>query len=238
MKARLINTKFWSDTFISELNPLDRYLFLYFLTNEHTNIAGIYELPLKTISFETGLEIDMLKKMLKRLTSKIMYIDGCVAMKNWEKHQSSSEDVKTGIKRELSNIPQKIREKVEKWDDGGSVGGGSRDGAGDLTKPNLTQPNEDEASSSEINDLIKLFEEINPSCKRMYGNKTQRKACSDLINNYTYEKVVKVIEKTLPAIRGLKFFPTITTPLQLNEKWSALENAIVRHQSEQKPKYI
>jgi len=62
-KQRYINTKFWSDTFISELNPLDRYLFLYFLTNEHTNIAGVYELPLKTIAFETGIELDMLKKM-------------------------------------------------------------------------------------------------------------------------------------------------------------------------------
>lgn len=63
-KNRFINTKFWSDNFIIELNPLDRYLFLYFLTNEHTNIAGIYELPLRTISFETGIEKDMLEKMI------------------------------------------------------------------------------------------------------------------------------------------------------------------------------
>lgn len=113
-KQRYINTKFWSDNFVSELNPLDRYLFLYFLTNEHTNIAGIYELPLKTISFETGIELDMLKKMLKRLTSKVIYVDGWVCIKNFQKHQSTtSEKVQRGIEIEMSKIPSKIKEKIE-----------------------------------------------------------------------------------------------------------------------------
>jgi len=35
-----------------------------------------------------------------------------------------------------------------------------------------------EDKSSEIVELIKSFEEINPACKRMYGNTTQRKACT------------------------------------------------------------
>jgi hypothetical protein len=113
-KQRYVNTKFWSDTFISELNPLDRYLFLYFLTNEHTNIAGVYELPLKTISFETGIELDMLKKMLKRLIGKVVYVDGWVCIKNFQKHQSTeSEKVKRGIEIEMSKIPDNIRKKID-----------------------------------------------------------------------------------------------------------------------------
>jgi len=60
----------------------------------------------------------------------------------------------------------------------------------------------------------------------------------DLIENYTFERVKNVIEKTIPKIRDLKYFPSITTPLQLFEKWSALENAIVRSQKDNKPKYI
>lgn len=236
-KQRYVNTKFWSDNFISELNPLDRYLFLYFLTNEHTNIAGVYELPLKTVSFETGLELDMLKKMLKRLTGKIAYIDGWVCIKNFQKHQSAeSLTVKRGIEIEMSKIPDNIRKKIE-------YGYPMDTPSGDIIYSNSnvdinSNTNTDTHSVSQINEIIKLFEKINPACKKMYGNKTQRKACSDLIETHTYEKVVSVIEKTLPAIRGLKFFPTITTPLQLNDKWSALENAIVRHKDEQKPKYI
>lgn len=233
MKARLINTKFWSDTFISELNPLDRYLFLYFLTNEHTNIAGVYELPLKTISFETGMEIDMLKKMLKRLTSRIMYIDGWVCIKNFQKNQSQSEDVKTGINREMSNIPESVRLKLEKGFDLETVGGVSLDGVGDLTKPNLTKPNlKAEHSSADIVLLLDLFSVMNPAVKRMYGNITQRKACRSLIDTYGIDRLTKIISETLPKTNGLQFFPTITTPLQLQDKFIQLESSIRKYQSE------
>lgn len=108
----MISTRFWSDNFIVELNPLDRYLFLYFLTNEHTNICGIYELPLKRMSDETGLEKDMLLKMLKRLKGKIYYIDGWVYIKNFAKHQSDSDKIKTGIKNGRQLVPKKILDYI------------------------------------------------------------------------------------------------------------------------------
>ena len=73
-KQRYIDTRFWHDNFIREnLNPLDRYLFLYFLTNDKTSICGIYELPMSMMASETGLEREMLTKMLKRLKGKIDY---------------------------------------------------------------------------------------------------------------------------------------------------------------------
>ena len=111
-KYRSITTRFWTDNFISELNPLDRYLFLYFLTNEHTNIIGIYEVPLRVISFETGIEIDMLKKMLDRLDGKIFYVDGWVFIKNFVKYQSENPSVKKGQEVALNEVPQKILNKI------------------------------------------------------------------------------------------------------------------------------
>ena len=112
-KARLIHTKFWSDSWIVELNPLERYLYLYFLTNEHTNISGIYELPLRVIAFESGIDEDMLNKMLKRFDGKIHYIKEWVCIKNFIKHQSSSSDrVKIGIKDALKQIPVDIVDKL------------------------------------------------------------------------------------------------------------------------------
>lgn len=76
-------------------------------------------------------------------------------------------------------------------------------------------------------DIIKAFEEVNPACKTYYANKTQRSACDFLIEQYTLEKVLGVIG-ILNQIKGRDYFPTITTPLQLKEKWSALEVAIRR----------
>ena len=74
---------------------------------------------------------------------------------------------------------------------------------------------------------------MNPSCSKYYGNKTQRKACENLIELYGFNRVKKVIEVTLPKTNTLPFFPSITTPVQLQEKWSSLESAIRKYQSKQ-----
>src|SRR3990167_111504 len=112
-KQRFINTKFWSDNYIVNLNPLERYLFLYFLTNEHTNISGIYELPLKRMATETGIDIDMLPKMLKRMVGKIYYVDGWVCIVNFEKHQRSrgSPKIEKGIELAKKEVPVTILDK-------------------------------------------------------------------------------------------------------------------------------
>lgn len=94
-----------------------------------------------------------------------------------------------------------------------------------------------EQSSEDIVLLLKSFESINPSIKRMYGNTTQRKACRFLIDTHSFERVTSVIEKTLPRTNGMQFFPTIATPVQLQDKWVALESAVRKYQTEkQTPK--
>lgn len=111
MKNRYINTRFWSDSWIRQkLNPLDRYLFIYFLTNEHTNICGIYEIPIEIIAFETGLdENDLNKSLLPRLKPKIIYKNNYIIVPNFIKHQNiRSPKVITGIMAEISQIPKDI----------------------------------------------------------------------------------------------------------------------------------
>lgn len=114
-KFRYINTKFWSDNFIIELDYTERYLFLYLLTNEHTNISGIYELPLRMIEFETGMKIEMIKSIIERFSkqNKVYYVDGWIFIVNFTKHQNiNSSKIRTGIKREFDNIPAEITKKL------------------------------------------------------------------------------------------------------------------------------
>lgn len=91
-----------------------------------------------------------------------------------------------------------------------------------------------EQSSALINSLIKEFESINPSSKNFYARPPQRKACVFLIETYGFDRVVGVIQKTLPKTNSMPFFPTITTPIQLQDKWATLESAIKRYQAENK----
>lgn len=146
----MINTRFWNDGFISGLEPLEKLLFIYFLTNKHTNIGGIYELPSKVIAMETGIDPSMLEKMLPRLETRIIYHDNWVILTRFPKHQNlKSADVIKGILREFDLVPKHVREVAIKggWGDGlGMVL--DHLGIAPDTKPNLTILNTTRSQSS------------------------------------------------------------------------------------------
>ena len=116
-KFRSINTRIWHDNWIREkLNPLDRYLFIYLLTNEHSNLSGLYELPLSTIAFETGLdENDLKNSLLPRLEPKVFYRNGWVFVKNFTKHhQGGGPKLEKGVEIAKSEIPSDILKEFDK----------------------------------------------------------------------------------------------------------------------------
>lgn len=111
-KNRYINTKFWSDGWVSELDPVEKLLFIYLLTNEHTKICGIYELPLKIMAFETGLDKEILIKMIDRFVGKVYFIDGWIYIKNFIKHQAVNESIQKGIQLAYQEVPKDILNKI------------------------------------------------------------------------------------------------------------------------------
>lgn len=133
----MLATRFWSDAWVRKLNALDRYLFIYLLTNEHTTISGIYELPLDLMAVETGIDKnDLEKSMLDRLEPKVHYIASYIIIPNFPKHQNlQSPDVVKGIKREFETLDYHLQEVAL------TVGWGDGLGMVSDTKPNLTKPN-------------------------------------------------------------------------------------------------
>jgi hypothetical protein len=115
-KQRYLNTRFWRDNYISELDPSEKLLFIYLLTNPDTNISGIYEIPLRIIALDTGIDKEMVIKIIKRFTAdnKIVYKSGWVAIKNFIKHQALNPKIEKGIKTELSNAPAELVKWVKK----------------------------------------------------------------------------------------------------------------------------
>lgn len=69
--TRPINTCFWRDDKILNLNSLEKLLFLYLMTNADSNLLGVYELPpLMYIAMEIGLpmsETKQVEEMLNKL---------------------------------------------------------------------------------------------------------------------------------------------------------------------------
>lgn len=76
--------------------------------------------------------------------------------------------------------------------------------------------------------IIKAFESINIACKKFYGIKVQREACRSLIEAYGFDKVIWVVENILPKTNNQSFYPVITTPLALFQKWVSLDAQLQR----------
>lgn len=113
-KNRYVNTHFWDDNYVIELDPSEKLLFLYFLTNPLTNIAGCYEINLRQVALHTGYDREMILKILVRFEKddKIIYRDGWVLLVNSLKHQSLNPNIEKGIEESLQKAPDWIKAKV------------------------------------------------------------------------------------------------------------------------------
>uniref|UniRef100_A0A6M3Y213 Uncharacterized protein n=1 Tax=viral metagenome TaxID=1070528 RepID=A0A6M3Y213_9ZZZZ len=115
----------------------------------------------------------------------------------------------------------------------GSIGKGSI-GKGSIGKGRDTS---NDKSLQTTNQLIELFKPLNPvTYKKWYSNTTQRKAVERL-NAILGEKLEIAINTAIQA-NSLPYAPTITTPLQLEEKLSALRAFVLKEQLLKKGKQI
>lgn len=77
------------------------------------------------------------------------------------------------------------------------------------------------AGPDPINPIINQFQEINPNFERLFRNKTQRGAAERMLKKLGVEKLGQIIA-VLPFSNKDQYGPTITTPLQLEDKMGQL----------------
>ena len=113
-KNRYVNTHFWDDGYITTLDPIEKLLFLYLLTNPLTEISGAYEIPLRRIAFDTGIDRDMVAKIFTRFEEedKVIYRDGWVLISNFIKHQSVNPKITKGIETSVNHCPNWIKDRL------------------------------------------------------------------------------------------------------------------------------
>lgn len=116
LKLRSVNTHFWDDKYITKLDPIEKLLFLYLLTNPLTNLAGIYEITYKRMGFDTGIEPDMVAKVIKRFSrdNKVFYRDGYIIVTNFRQHQNYNPSMENNVHKVLDKLPQKVLDFIEK----------------------------------------------------------------------------------------------------------------------------
>lgn len=114
-KNRYINTFFWDDNRIKRLNPTEKFLYLYLLTNPLTNISGIYEISVERIAFDTGIDENNVIRILKKLqkSKRIKYSQGYIAIRKFIKHQAKNSKIRKGIETLLEEAPKGLVRWVE-----------------------------------------------------------------------------------------------------------------------------
>ena len=182
-KQRYVNTKFWDDSYIVNLDPLEKFLYLYCITNPLTNISGVYEIAIKRIALDTGIDKDMIVKLLNRFTddNKVYYKDGWIVIRNFIKHQNyKNPKILKAIEDNLSLAPDNLIPYIYPIDS-----------LSHLTKLNLTKLNLIKPNSSE------KFEK---GLMRGVELEFKEKICTNLLeewkkNNLPKHKIKTVIDE-------------------------------------------
>lgn len=194
------------------MKPAAQCLFMWLC--QYANTTGKCFPSKKTLAADTGMSERSVLNSMDELEQV-----GLVVKEN-------RTDKKKGNK---SNLYQILIGGVHDVHEGGVRG--AREGVSDVPtnsnhielKPdNSTSPQDGEGvDGAFVNKLIDEFKDVNPSFTRFYARKDQRSACKRLIAQHGLEKMITVV-KFLPTSNRVKFAPTITTPLQLEERLAAL----------------
>jgi len=241
----MVSDSFWTDTYVSNLDPVEKLLFLYLLTNPLCNIAGIYEIQVRRIAFDTGIEEQMVEKLLKRFQKdgKLMRCDTWILLVNHAKHQSyKNPNVTKGISRIIEELPEKVKalkgferlshftllnltlpngEKNMDWNkksDDYEEGVIDLDGDGEIK--NVAAPRTKKyPNAPAIRKIFLRVLGINPNYWKQQTPQLQ--ACENLYTERTPEKVEKALE-FYKEHQNDEFCPKINSPYDLDAKWTKL----------------
>lgn len=231
-KQRYINTRFWSDSYADTLDPVEKLLFLYLLTNERTNVAGVYELPIKIMAVETGIEKNMVEKILKRFVrdGKIVTHSGWINIINSDKHQNTNNSkIMQGIKRVLDEVPQDIMSHLCLMH---AQSHSDLDSNLDLNQDSDLSDSDESQGKDPVNLTLPLLKPLNPTgYKTWFRNKTQREAVKTLLGEFTRDQIEKKVELIVKHRHHDEpyTFPSVTTPFQLVQKHQNIKNWIVAY---------
>lgn len=113
-KQRVIKDEMWDDEWFYELDPSEKLVWVFLLTNPRNNIAGVYQLSRRWAANATGFDRDVFDSIITRFVrdSRLKTHEEWVVIVNFHKHQSKNPKVEAGVVRILENTPKNIVELI------------------------------------------------------------------------------------------------------------------------------
>lgn len=118
-KKRYINDSVWSDDWFFHLKALDKVVWLFLLTNERCNIAGVYKLSpawaANVLNIGGNNPVDKYLSVIDNFVrdEKIVTLGEWVVLINFTRHQADNPSVRQGIARILAEVPPEVIEKIQ-----------------------------------------------------------------------------------------------------------------------------
>ena len=112
---RSINTRIWDDSWFSELPTEEKILWIYLITNQRTNMLGVYEISERKIAFDTNIPLERIRNAFKGFETlkKAKYNNGYVILFNWVKNQAYNPNMIKSALQVLEELPANIKISVE-----------------------------------------------------------------------------------------------------------------------------
>lgn len=109
-KQRIVKDEMWDDEWFYDLDPTEKLVWVFLLTNPRNNIAGIYQLNRRWAANTVGLDRDVFDVILRRFEAerKIKTHEEWVVLLNFHKHQSQNPKVTAGVVRIVNSLPREI----------------------------------------------------------------------------------------------------------------------------------
>ena len=159
---RQIHTQIWKDEWYIELSPEEKLVFVYLFSNELASISGIYKIPERVISNETGVRIEDVRIMLEEFEAagKIMYGDGVLWVKNMNKfHANASPRTQKKVEADVAMIPEcKVKQAYIQYQQGIDIPSIPRSESESESENKNENKNESENESGNENDVAVVFQ--------------------------------------------------------------------------------
>lgn len=111
---RSINTKIWADEWFENLTAVNKLIWLYLLTNQQTNMLGVYEISIRKIAFETRLTEDQVREafLLFEEGKKAFYYRNFVILSNWLKNQALNSNMRIAAVQLYNRLPNSLKDWI------------------------------------------------------------------------------------------------------------------------------
>ena len=108
---RKVAMSFWTDaSVVDDYDAEEKYMYLYLLTNPHTNLAGCYEISMNQIAVETGYSSQKARGLIAKLENDLDVIRYSketkeVLILNWYKYNwTKSEKFMVPLLEDIKNV--------------------------------------------------------------------------------------------------------------------------------------